>query len=573
MRDASVKAHQRPKRERQRRCCLILYNMEIHLQVIVMGSLFADMVLLNGKVITVDPKDRIVEAVAIRDNRFVAVGSNTEVEACVGPETAVIDLEGKVAMPGIIDSHTHPTGMAEAHLKVNCRAPPVRNIKDLQDLVEAKVKELGPGVWIQGSAYNDSKLEERRQMTRYELDAVSPENPVILTSDTGHQCIVNSLALEIAGITKDSPDPPGGEYDRDDFSVPTGLIYEVAMNEVRKHIPPYTVAEVRESYRRVVDQFSEWGITTTHNASSRRTGIRAYKQLLDQGVRQVRMRLMVSVNSDKPGGVLDALELAGIESGFGDDWLQVMSTKMMGDGSGAGGTAGVYTPQHRGTRGLGIMMTDEAEIARLVKQSHDAGLRVSVHSIGDRGIDVALDAIESAQESNPMPDMRHRIEHNSVCTPKQLERIRELGVVPSSSIGYMYGLGDQYAENFGEERSRWLHPHKTMKEMGIIAGGNSDCPVTYYSPFVQMYAAVTRKSSSGQVVGPEEAVDVTEAIRVYTWNGAYMSKEEDQLGSIEPGKLADVIVLDRDILEIDPEDLPDVQVLKTIIDGKIVYEK
>lgn len=537
-----------------------------------MDSVKADMVLLNGKIITVDQGDRIVEAVAIYDNKFLAVGSSNEIRGLVGKETNVIDLEGKTAMPGIIDSHTHPTGIAEEYLEVNCRAPPVRNIKDIQDLVVEKIKKVDPGKWIKGSAYNDSKLAERRQMTRWELDEVASENPVMLVSDTGHQCIVNSLALEIAGITKDTPDPPGGQYDRDENGELTGLIYEMATGEIYKHIPLYTVAEVRESYKNVVNQFSKWGITSTHNASSRRTGIRAYKQLLDQGVKQVRMRLMVSVSSEEPGDVVDALEMAGIESGFGNEWLKVMSTKIMGDGSGAGGTAGVYTPQNRGTKGLGIMMTVPEEIERLVLKSHDAGLRVSIHCIGDRGVDIGLDAIEKAQKRNPVKDMRHRIEHNSVCTPKQLERIKELGVVPSSSIGYMYGLGDQYAENFGEERCRWLHPHKTMKEMGIIAGGNSDCPVTYYSPFTQMYAAVTRKSSNGQVVGPEEAVGVMEAIRVYTYNGAYVGKDEDILGSIEPGKLADIIVLDRDILTVDPEELLELQVLKTIVDGKLVYE-
>lgn len=537
-----------------------------------MDSIKADMVLLNGKIITVDPKNSVTEAVAILDNKILAVGKTDEIKSFVGDSTELVDLEGKTVMPGIIDSHTHPTGIAEEYLEVNCRAPPVRNIKDLQDLVAAKVSEVEKGKWIRGSAYNDSKLAEKRQMTRWELDKVSPENPVMLTSDTGHQCIVNSLAFEIAGITKDSPDPPGGQYDRDKNGELTGLIYEMATGEIYKHIPPYTVAEIRESYKNVVNQFSKWGITSTHNASSRRTGIRAYKQLLDQGVKQVRMRLMVSVNDEKPGDVVDALEKIGIESGFGNEWLQVMSTKIMGDGSGAGGTAGVYTPQNRGIKGLGIMMTDEAEIERLVLQSHDSGLRVSIHCIGDRGVDIGLDAIEKAQKRNPMPDMRHRIEHNSVCTMKQLKRIKELGVVPSSSVGYMYGLGDQYAENFGAERCRWLHPHKTMKQMGIIAGGNSDCPVTYYSPFTQMYAAVTRKSSSGQVVGPEEAIDMMEAIRVYTINGAYVGKDEDILGSIEPGKLADLIVLDRDILTMDPEELLEIQVVKTIVDGKTVYE-
>jgi predicted amidohydrolase YtcJ len=218
------------------------------------------------------------------------------------------------------------------------------------------------------------------------------------------------------------------------------------------------------------------------------------------------------------------------------------------------------------------MMTDPAKIEELVLAAHQAGIRCSIHSIGDRGIDVALDCIEKAQRSKLVPDMRHRLEHNSCCTPKQLERIKELGVVPSSSIGYMYDLGDQYLENFGPERSRWLHPHKTMQEMGIVAGGNNDCPITFYSPFVQMYAAVTRRTRSGQVVGAEEAISVLDAIRVYTWNGAYLGKDEDRLGSIEPGKLADLIVIDRDITQLPPEELLETRVLTTIVDGQTVHQ-
>ncbi|MFP3950590.1 MAG: amidohydrolase [Candidatus Bathyarchaeia archaeon] len=262
----------------------------------------------------------------------------------------------------------------------------------------------------------------------------------------------------------------------------------------------------------------------------------------------------------------------GLESGFGNDWLKFMSLKIMGDGSGAGGTAAGYSPQNRGTKDLGIMITSKEEMEEMVTKAHDADIRCSIHSIGDRGIDIALDCIEKAQRLNPKPDMRHRLEHNSLCTPRQLERIRELGVTPSSSIGYMYGLGDQYAENFGVERSRWLHPHKTMKEMGIIAGGNSDCPVTYYSPFTQIYATVTRKTDSGEVVGPEEAIGVMDAIRIYTWNGAYLSKDEDRIGSIEINKNADLIVLDRDILAVPHEQLTEVQVLMTIVDGRVVYD-
>ena len=217
------------------------------------------------------------------------------------------------------------------------------------------------------------------------------------------------------------------------------------------------------------------------------------------------------------------------------------------------------------------MTTDPEEMKRLTVKAHMAGIRVSIHSIGDRGIDLALDAIEKAQRLKPAPDMRHRIEHNSLCTPKQLKRIKELGVAPSSSIGYMWGIGDDYVENFGAERARWLHPHKAMMKMGIIAGGNSDCPVSDGNPLIQIYEAVTRKTRTGQVVGPDEAITVIDAIRLYTWNGACLGKEEEIKGSIEPGKLADMVVLDRDILSVSPEEIKDIKALMTIVEGKVVY--
>ncbi|MFW6109509.1 MAG: amidohydrolase [archaeon] len=536
-------------------------------------ELKADMILKNGKIITVDPDDSIAEAVAIRGNKIEAVGTSREVSTLIGPSTEVIDLEGKTLMPGIIDSHTHPSHIAARFLEVDCRAPPIRRVSEILDRIQERAQEMDSVEWIRGANFNDSKLEEKRHINRWELDEVAPENPVFVVSDTGHQALANSKAFEVAGIDENTPDPPGGEIDRNEKGEPTGLLYENAMGLVRENIPEYSIDALRESYKDVVNQFAEWGITSTHNASGHRNGIRAYKQLLDQGVKKLRMRLMVSVNRDKPGDILDALERAGIESGFGDDWLGIMSIKIMGDGSGAGGTCCVYEPQNRGPKGTGLWMTEPEEVQRLVSKAHNAGLRVSIHSIGDRGIDMALECIEKAQKETPVPDMRHRIEHNSLCPPDSLNKIKELSVTPSSSIGYMYGLGDQYAENFGPERSRWLHPHKTMKEMGIIAGGNSDCPVTYYSPFVQIYEAVTRRTSSGKVVSPEECISPMEAIKVYTWNGAYLGKDEDKLGSIEPGKLADLIVLDRDILSVPHEEIKDIQVLTTIVDGKIVYKK
>jgi predicted amidohydrolase YtcJ len=379
--------------------------------------------------------------------------------------------------------------------------------------------------------------------------------------------------LELAGVARDTPDPPGGSIDRGADGEATGLLYETAGSLVSNMIPPYSVDEIAEGLRKVWRQFSEWGITTTHDASAHRDAIRAYQRLLSEGVRQVRTLLMVSARRPDGTDPLRSMIDLGIESGYGDDWLRVMSLKIMGDGSGSGGSAAVYTPQHRGMKDLGLMTTSPEEIERLTVGAHTAGLRVSIHSIGDRGIDLALDAIKKAQFLKPVPGMRHRIEHNSVCTPRQLERIKDLGVAPSSSIGYMYGIGDDYVENFGPERIRWLHPHRTMQERGIVAGGNNDYPVTDYSPMVQIYEAVVRKTRTGRSVSPEEAIGVLDAIKVYTWNGAYLGNEEDIKGSIEPGKLADMVVLDRDILEVPPEEIKDINMLTTIVDGRIVYQR
>lgn len=541
----------------------------------VFGGPEADLALVNGKVLTLDPQDTIVEAVAVKDGRILATGSTSHILKMAGEGTKIIDLKGMVALPGFIDTHTHPSEAATRLYEVDCRSPPVRSIREILEKVAERARELGPGRWIRCANYNDLKLEERRHITRWELDEAAPENPVFISKETGHLYLVNSLALKLAGIDRETPDPPGGLIDRDERGEPTGLLYETAGQLVSSHIPPYTLEEIKEGLKRVWNQFSEWGITTTHDASAYGESIRAYQQLLAEGFRRVRTLLMVSVHPrTQPGGdLLEPLISLGIQSGFGDDWLKIMSIKIMGDGSGSGGTAAVYTPQHRGTRGLGLMITSPEDLKRLTVRAHMAGLRVSIHSIGDRGIDHALDAIEEAQRLKPIPDMRHRIEHNSLCTPKQLRRIKELGVTPSSSIGYMWGIGDDYAENFGPERARWLHPHRSMIDYGIIARGNSDYPVSDGNPLVQIYEAVTRKTRTGRAVGLEEAITVKEALRLYTWNGAYIGKEEQVKGSIEPGKYADIVVLDRDILNIPQEEIKDIKVVLTIVDGRIVFQR
>ena len=531
-----------------------------------------DRVFLNGKIVTVDSDGSLAEALAMKEDRIIAVGSTDDIGSLVGEETEIIDLGGRTVLPGFIDTHSHPGVAATTFLQINCISPPTRSINEILEKVAEVAKGAESGEWVRGINYNQLKLDEKRHITKEELDIAAPDNPVLITRLTGHMYILNSLAIDVVGLNRDTPDPPGGKIERDSDGEPTGLLHGNAGGIALSKIPQYTVEEIKWGLKKVYDQYSEWGVTTVHDHGTTALDLQAYQQLLEEGVNQVRVQAMMRTHREDPMKTLEEMVSLGIKSGFGNDWLKIMSLKIMGDGTGSGGTAGVYEPQSRGDT-LGLFMTSPLEMKEITVQAQRYGIRVSIHSIGDRAIDVALDAVEEAQRQHPRPDMRHRIEHNSISTPKQLERIKELGVAPASSIGYMGSIGDDYWENFGEERMRWCHPHKTMQEMGIIAGGNCDYPITDGNPMVQIYQAVARKTRNGLEYSQEEAISVMDAIKVYTWNGAYLGKEEQNKGSIEPGKLADIIVLDKDILETPTEEVPDIKVLLTVVGGKNVYER
>ncbi len=543
-------------------------------------GLFADLVLLNGKVVTIDPKDTIAEAVAVKQGRIVKVGTSEDAKRLVGDETKVIDLRGKTLLPGFIDTHCHPALGGTEMFEVDCRSPPVKSIKEILEKIREKAEKMPKDEWIRARNYNENKLLERRHITRWELDQEAPDNPVFISKETGHLYIVNSKALQLAEITKDTPDPSGGKIDRNPKNgEATGLLYETAAMRVMNLLPPYDVEQIKKGLQHAFKQFLEWGLTTIHQATAIPVSIKACQELLASGEMPIRMNLMVgTLPGILPGYEVDVdllhlLVKLGLQSGFGGDKLKIMSVKLVADGSGSGGSAAVYTPQHRGTKGLGILVTSPEKLTEQVVKAHKAGLRVSIHAIGDRGIDVALDAIEAAMREHPTVGMRHRIEHCSVCTPKQQQRIKKLGVVPCSSIGYMWGIGDDYIENFGRERLRWLHPHRSYVDNGIIASGNSDWPVSSADPMKQIYSAVTRKTKTGQSYDDRERVSVMEAIRLYTWNGAYAGCEEDVKGSIEPGKLADMVVLSDDILSVPEEKIREIRIDMTIVGGEIAYQR
>jgi len=526
----------------------------------------ADLVLLNGKVLTVDAENSVAEAVAVRGGLIMAVGASEEVSAMVGEGTEVIDLEGRTVVPGLIDSHMHPGSYGVFWVRgVRC-GPDVESMEELLRRIEEKADATPPGRWILGYTLDDVKLG--RYPSLLEMDSVTPENPLYIQRRDGHIGVANSLALEAAGIDRDTLDPPHGKIDRNEDGEPTGVLRESAKDLVSSMFPPYTVEEYVEGLRHVFDEFISLGLTTVHASMTDSKEFRAMQTLRRDGDLKLRVCVHASGRED---GMLEALIASGIQTPFGDEWIKLTEIEWVFDTSTSGRTAAYYRSYVGEPDNYGILLYDQEDITDRVAKAHRAGLRVGLDGIGDRGIDRALDAIEAALKGDPREDHRHRLEHCCYVTPQIQRRLKELGVIDASANGFLHDLGDAYKANRGEEEMRWMWPHRTLIDQGIPAPAHSDCPVCSPNPWLGIYGLVTRKTSSGDVLYAGEGITPLEAIKAYTVDGAYAAWEEDVKGSIEPGKLADLVVLDRDPLSILPDDLKNVKTAMTIVGGRIVY--
>lgn len=532
------------------------------------GGLYADLVLLNGRIVTVDAEGSVAEAVAVRGSRIEAVGSDEALSMYIGEETVVMDLEGKTVLPGLIDSHMHPGSYGAFKLRgVQC-GPDLKSIHELLMVLKGKAESTSEGRWVLGFTLDDVRLG--RYPTRQELDSVTPEHPLYIQRRDGHIGVVNSLALEAGGVTKDTPDPLHGKIDRDESGEPTGVLREAAKDLVYSKIPGNTVDDYHDGLGIVNAEFLSLGLTTVHASMTTSDELKALQRLKRDGELALRYCVHASGRED---GMLEALIAAGIQTPFGDDWLKITEIEWVFDTSTSGRTAAYYDPYVGEPENYGILLYDQEDITDRVTRAHKAGLRVGLDGIGDRGIDRALDAIEAALKEAPREDHRHRIEHCCYVPPKIQDRLIELKVTDASATGFLHDLGDAYKANRGEAQMRWMWPHRTLIDRGIPAPAHSDCPVCTPNPWVGIYGLVTRKTSSGDALYAGEGITPMEAIRAYTIDGAYAAWEEKVKGSIEAGKLADLIVVDRDPLTIPHEELKDIQVVLTIIDGKIVYRR
>ncbi|MEF8843239.1 MAG: amidohydrolase [Haloarculaceae archaeon] len=546
-----------------------------------------DLALVDGNVLTLDPDVPDGEAIAIRGGRIAAVGTTDEAIEQVTGDTEIVDLDGRTALPGFIDTHLHVPMAGRRMTHVNCRSPPNESVEDVQERIAERAAETADGEWIICSGYNLGLVweAEGRHVERWDIDEAAPDNPVQINSVGGHTgSIYNSAALELVGIDRDTPDPePPAVIERDAGGRPSGLVSEAAELPLLEATPDETRAERREAVGRAVDQLLEWGVTTAHDALTTPEDLRIYQELAREGELPIRLGTMIAGDADEDGSlgpegedVLEALAAAGIGTGFGGDRLYVVGVKYFMDGAFTGRTAAMYEPYEGESvpedspRYDGLLHISPEYFADRVERAHEAGLRVCVHGQGDRGIDHVLDAFEAAVDSDE--DHRFRIEHAGLTKPEQLERIAELGVCVSSSINF---LGADVSRNWvywGEDRMDWTYALGSLFEHGIPTAANGDWPVTTGDPRLALRTAVTRETVTGEVVGPDQRVGVEDALRLYGPDAAYLEFAEDEKGTLTPGKLGDVTVLSADPRAVPTAELTELDVEYTVVGGEVAYE-
>jgi predicted amidohydrolase YtcJ len=529
----------------------------------------ADLLLVNGRVRTMDPARPMASAVARRLGRVVSVGDDDGARAAAPPDAPAIDLAGRTATPGLNDAHAHPMSVGFALLDLDLS--PERNaaIADLQGLVRQAVATRPAGIWVVGRGYDDARLAEGRHPTRADLDAIAPEHPVLLLRMCHHIGVANSAALRLAGVSRDTPDPEDGLFDRDAHGEPTGVLREGALGLVRAVMPDPDEGEMMAALQAGGREFLRQGITSAVEAGIRDPReLRAYQRLREQDKLPIRTYLMMMLDE-----TLDSLVALGIQTGFGDEWVRIGPAKLFSDGSIGGRTARMHAPYEGQPDNCGLWMMPPEELKAKVRRAHDAGFQVGIHAIGDAAIDLVLDAYEEAQAANPRPDPRHRIEHCSIVDDRILGRIRDLGVVPIPGTSFLRHFRDAYVNNLGEWRIGQAYGFRSYERFGITAAASSDAPVVPVNALAGVQTMATRRDILGRPCNPEEAIPLADALRAYTVNGAYASFEEANKGMLRPGMLGDVTVFETDLFAVDPNNLATVQVDYTIAEGNVVYER
>jgi predicted amidohydrolase YtcJ len=529
----------------------------------------SDLILVNGHVLTGEASPSESTAVAIVQGRILEVGDDRSALEWKRADSIVIDLEGRSIAPAFNDAHCHVMSVGFTAQEIDATSPPNRTIGDIVDRIASRVAGLPPGTWVTARGYDQARLTERRHPTRHDLDPVSPDHPAIVIRACGHVLVANSHALALAGIDRDTPDPGGGTIDRDADGEPTGVLREAAMTLCRSLIPPPTTDDIQQALLLAGEEYRAQGVTSVAEAGIRTsTELGAYISLAREGRLPLRTYLMMMIDE-----TLGSMRDLGIMTGLGDAWLRIGPAKIFLDGSIGGRTARMSQPYEAEDDNLGLWMQQPQVMKDKIKAAHHAGFQCCAHAIGDAAIELLLEAFEEALAEAPRSDHRHRIEHSSILRPDLIDRIQRIGALPVPGTSFLYAFQRAYVENLGMDRIRHAYAMRTFFDRGIVAPASTDAPVVSTSAMIGIQTMMTRRSEEGEVLFAEERVNLEEAIRAYTYNGAYASFEENLKGTLAPGKLADVVVLETDLRNVDPENIGEVEADMTIAEGEIVYAR
>ncbi len=525
----------------------------------------AELILINGNFHTMDPACPQVSAVAIRGDRFVAVGNDDEMKSLLAPNGRTIDLKGQTVTPGFIDAHIHFMSYGLSLREIDLMNTPSLDVA--LDRVRARAAETPAGHWLTGRGWDQSLWGDGSFPRAADLDAISTEHPIFLRRKCGHAGWANSVALQMAGITSATPDPDGGEIVRGAAGQPTGILLETAMHPFFELVAEPTDEQAAQAVREAQAVVHTMGIVGVHTMEAA-PALRAFQKLRSDG--ELRLRIVSQI----PVSELDDAIRVGLQTGLGDEWLRIGGVKVFSDGALGPRTAWMLAPYENEPNNLGIAVTDEATMADIVQRATNAGLSVVTHAIGDRANRMVLDALEASRKAGVGLHLRHRIEHAQVLDPHDIPRFVELGVIPSMQP--IHATQDMLlSDKHWGQRSRYAYAWRSLQQTGAPLAFGSDAPVETPDVIQGIHAAVTRCRADGTPGGagwvPEERLTVEEAVWAYTVGAAYAGGMENEQGSITPGKLADLTILSQDIFSANPMAILETDVTGTVVGGDFVY--
>lgn len=531
----------------------------------------ADLVLLNGAVWTVNPDQPWVKAVAVKDERILEVGSVREIKALIGEHTQVIDLSGAMVLPGFIDSHTHffDGGFALSSIQLKDVGSRVQFVSTL----EKKAGELEKGEWILNGDWDNEKFDPPDLPRKEWIDSVSPDNPVCVNRYDGHMVLVNSRALALAGITKKTASPPGGEVQKDPKTgEPTGILTDAAIDLVTRHIPEPSLEDKIEAVETALAHARKLGVTSITDMGTP-DAFEVYQELLKAGRLTARLYVFIPISN------VDLLVRLKMKSPFGNNLLRLAGLKGFVDGSLGSSTALFFDPYTDNPSKKGLLVSDmfpEGIMEERLLEADSSGLQVAVHAIGDRANHIILDLFEKVMNAHGSRDRRWRVEHAQHLNPEIIQRFGALNVIASMQPYHAIDDGRWAERKIGHKRAQSTYAFRSLLDAGARLAFGSDWTVAPLDPLSGIYAAVTRQTLDGRNPGgwiPEQKISLEEAIKGYTLEAAYAEFSEDMKGSIENGKLADLVVLDKNLFDISQENIKDAKVLFTIFNGKVIYQK